>query len=66
VRWAVMMLSMAAAGLCSAYFDPRTIGVAAGILSSLTAVYWTWTDWTGRLPEPGVPAPAELARDRSV
>jgi hypothetical protein len=70
VRWTVMMISMAAAGLCSAYFDPRTIGVAAGILSSLTAVYWTWADWTGRLPEPaatpGVPAPVELARDRPV
>jgi hypothetical protein len=48
----VMMLSMTAAGVFSQYFDPRTIGVAAGILSSLTAVYWTWADWTGRLPEP--------------
>jgi MFS family permease len=70
VRWAVMMISMAAAGFCSAYFDPRTIGVAAGILSSLTAVYWTWADWTGRLPEPGatgrIPASVELAQDQSV
>jgi MFS family permease len=52
VRWAVMMISMAAAGICSQYVDPRTLGVAAGVLSSLTAVYWTWADWTGRLPEP--------------
>jgi MFS family permease len=70
VRWAVMMVSMAAAGFCSSYFNPRTIGVAAGILSSLTAVYWTWADWTGRLPEPGatpgVPAPVEPAQDRAV
>jgi MFS family permease len=53
VRWAVMMLSMAGAGVASRYWDPRTIAVAAGILSSLTAVYWSWADWTGRLPEPG-------------
>ncbi|MGE5646235.1 MAG: MFS transporter [Acidobacteriota bacterium] len=52
VRWAVMMLSMAAAGVCSQYFSPQAIGVVAGLLSSLTAVYWTWADWTGRLPEP--------------
>ncbi len=70
VRWAVMMLSMAAAGVCSQYYDPRTLGVAAGILSSLTAVYWTWADWTGRLPEPQPsgtpPAPLEIAHDRSA
>jgi MFS family permease len=70
VRWAVMMISMAAAGICSQYWDPRTIGVAAGILSSLTAVYWTWADWTGRLPEPqpsgASPAPIEMGHDRSA
>jgi MFS family permease len=70
VRWAVMMISMAAAGICSQYWDPRTIGVAAGILSSLTAVYWSWADWTGRLPEPQPEAtslaPIELAHDRSA
>ncbi len=70
VRWAVMMISMAAAGICSQYWDPRTLGVAAGILSSLTAVYWAWADWTGRLPEPqaspGAAAPIELAHDGSA
>ncbi len=70
VRWGVMILSMAAAGICSQYMDPRTIGVAAGILSSLTAVYWAWADWTGRLPEPekaggGTPA-VEVSHDRAV
>jgi hypothetical protein len=52
LRWAVMLLSMAAASIASEYYDPRTIGVAAGILGALTAGYWTWADWTGRLPEP--------------
>jgi hypothetical protein len=52
VRWAVMMLSMAAAGIASQYWSPRTLGAVAGILSSLTAVYWAWADATGRLPQP--------------
>ena len=29
------------------------VGTAAGVLSSLTAVWWGWANWTGRLPEPG-------------
>jgi MFS family permease len=52
LRWAVMIGSMAAAGIASQYFSPRTIGLVAGVLSSLTSVWWTWADWTGRLPEP--------------
>jgi hypothetical protein len=53
LRWAVMIGSMAAAGIASLHFSPRAIGLVAGVLSSLTAVWWTWADWTGRLPEPG-------------
>jgi MFS family permease len=52
LRWAVMIVSMGAAGICSQYFSPRTIGAAAGILSSFTAVAWAWADWSGRIPEP--------------
>lgn len=52
LRWSVMMLSMAAAGFASEYWSPRTLAVVAGILSSLTAVYWAWADWRGRLPKP--------------
>jgi hypothetical protein len=47
-----MILSMALAGIASQHYSPRTIGAAAGVLSSLTAVYWAWADWSGRLPEP--------------
>jgi hypothetical protein len=46
------MLSMLAAGLASQSIDPRTIGAAAGVLSSLTALYWLWADYAGLLVEP--------------
>ena len=52
LRWSVMMISMALAGICSQYYSPRAIGAVAGILSSFTAVFWAWADWSGRIPEP--------------
>jgi MFS family permease len=52
LTWGVMMLSMTGAGLASDHTDARTIGAVAGVLSSLTAVFWTWANVTGRLPEP--------------
>jgi MFS family permease len=51
-QWSVMMLSMAAAGVASAYLNPRVIGAVAGVLSSTTALFWGWAHFTGRLPEP--------------
>lgn len=66
IRWGVMMLSMAAAGVASEYWSPRTLGAAAGALSSLTAVYWGWANWRGRLPEPAAggtaPEPQRVER----
>ncbi|HUI56032.1 MAG TPA: MFS transporter [Bryobacteraceae bacterium] len=50
--WSVMMVSMALAGVASQYWDPRTIGAISGVLSSTTAIFWGWANWTGRLPEP--------------
>jgi MFS family permease len=50
--WATMMFSLTGASYCSTAFTPRQIGVAAGILSSLTALGWGWAQCTGRLPEP--------------
>jgi len=61
LRWAVMIISMAAAGICSQYFSPRAIGATAGILSSLTAVAWAWADGSGRIPEPAEQAAGEEA-----
>jgi MFS family permease len=55
LRWSVMILSMAAAGVASQYFSPRTIGLVAGAFGSLTALVWGWMDGTGLLPEPKTP-----------
>ncbi len=52
ITWSVMMVSLALAGIASQYYDPRTIGAVAGILSSTTAIFWGWANLTGRLPEP--------------
>jgi len=54
LTWAMMMISMMAAGGASQAVSPRVIGLWAGVLSSLTAVYWGLLDWAGRLPEPAV------------
>jgi MFS family permease len=54
--WTMMMASMMGAGIASTHYSPRLIGIAAGILSSTTAVFWGWANWTGRLP---LPASAE-------
>jgi hypothetical protein len=47
-----MIVSMAAAGIASQHYSPRTIGLVAGALGSVTALAWAWLDGTGRLPEP--------------
>ncbi len=52
LRNAVMIVSMAAAGIASQYTSPRTIGLVAGALGTLTAIAWAWMDLSGRLPEP--------------
>ena len=52
LRWSAMIVSMAAAGIASQHVSPRTIGLVAGALGSVTALVWAWLDSTGRLPEP--------------
>jgi len=52
IRWSVMIVSMAGAGVASQYVGPRTIGLVAGAFGALTAVVWAWMDWSGGLPEP--------------
>jgi MFS family permease len=54
MNWSTMMLSMLAAGAASQHFGVRTIGAASGLLSSSTAIFWGWANWTGRLPEPAL------------
>ena len=56
LTWATMMISMMATGLATTRYGPRAIGAVAGLVSSLTAVGWTYLNWSGRLPEPPVVA----------
>ena len=53
--WSTMMLSLMAAGIASRHVSPREIGFWAGILSSSTAIFWAWANWTGKLPECSFP-----------
>ena len=57
--WSTMMISMLIAGLASQHYDPRTIAAWAGVVSSTTAIFWAWANWTGRLPEPPAVESAE-------
>ena len=54
LNWSTMMFSMLGAGVASQYFSVRSIGAVSGLLSSSTAIFWGWANWTGRLPEPTV------------
>jgi MFS family permease len=54
MTWGTMMLSLTVASYYSQSHSPREIGVVAGVLSSLTAVFWAWALLTGRLPEPAL------------
>jgi hypothetical protein len=66
----MMMVSMMGAGIASTHYSPRLIGTVAGLLSSTTAIFWGWANWTGHLPLPevagsGQPA-VEVHPDRTV
>jgi MFS family permease len=66
MNWSTMMLSMLGAGEASQYFSIRAIGAASGLLSSSTAIFWGWANWTGKLPEPATvsdPAAVEVHGD---
>jgi len=52
MNWSTMMLSMLGAGLASQSFSIRAIGAVSGVLSSSTAIFWGWANWSGKLPEP--------------
>jgi MFS family permease len=52
LQWSTMMISMMAAGAATIVYSPRTVGAWAGVVSSMTAIFWTWANWTGRLTEP--------------
>ncbi len=52
LTWTMMMLSMMGAGIGSTHYSPRVIGTVAGLLSSSTALFWGFGNWTGHLPRP--------------
>jgi MFS family permease len=52
LTWGTMMFSMTLAGYASDWMSPRTIGLWSGLLSSTTAIGWTWANLAGRIPEP--------------
>jgi len=54
LQWSTMMISMMAAGAATIAYSPRAIGAWAGVVSSMTAIFWTWANWTGRLTEPAL------------
>jgi hypothetical protein len=58
------------AGIASMHYSPRLIGTIAGLLSSTTAVFWGWANWTGRLPLPVLSAEKqprpEVHPDRAI
>ena len=58
-----MMLSMGAAGIASVRYSPRQIGVAAGLLTASTALFWAWANAAGKLTEP---AKAQRRASRSA
>ena len=60
MNWSTMMLSMMAAGIASQHFSIRVIGAASGVLSSSTAIFWGWANWTGKLPEPALTGDDQL------
>ena len=68
--WMTMMVSMGLAGLASGHVSPRVIGAWSGALSSTTAIFWGWANFTGRLPEPALegvePLEVEVHGDPNV
>jgi MFS family permease len=44
MNWSTMIFSMLAAGTASQYISIRSIGVASGLFSSSTAIFWAWAN----------------------
>lgn len=57
-----MMASLAVASVATLTYDPRTIGVVAGILSASTALFWLWAQLAGKLVEPRLIEPVEVTK----
>jgi MFS family permease len=68
--WTTMIVSMALAGYASDHVNPRVIGLWSGVVSSTTAFFWGWANYTGRLREPALvgvePEEVEVHGDPNV
>ena len=68
--WMTMIVSMGITGLLVDHMNPRLIGAVSGILSSTTAIFWGWANFSGRLPEPSLagvePEEVEVHGDPTV
>lgn len=49
---ATMMLSMTLASVATEFWQTRTIGLIAGLLSTSTAFFWAWANAAGKLRRP--------------
>jgi MFS family permease len=63
---ATMMASLAVAGVATTKYDPRAIGVVAGILSSTTAFFWLWAQLAGWLKEPLPEGSGEITKAEPI
>ena len=66
LTWTMMMISMMGAGIASTHYTPREIGTVAGLLSSTTAIFWGWANWSGRLPTPHKSQPRRSREPRCI
>lgn len=66
MTWTMMMISMMVAGIASTHYDARPIAAIAGLLSSTTAIFWGWANWTGRLPKPEFIGQVEMENEVEV
>ena len=68
--WMTMIVSMGITGLLVDHVNPRLIGAVSGVLSSTTAIFWGWANFSGRLPEPSLagiePEEVEVHGDPTV
>lgn len=68
--WMTMIVSMGITGLVADHVSPRVIGAVSGVLSSTTAIFWGWANFSGRLPEPAIagvePEEIEVHRESAV
>ena len=57
-----MLASLTVASVATMHYDPRSIGVVAGLLSTLAAPFWLWAQLAGILKEPARTPPSDTPK----